>query len=78
MKPVKFKESNATLAENQPEYLSLPVWKSEDGEVISCWQATFVERIKFLLTGKLWLKMLTFNNPLQPQLPLIDHPFIVR
>lgn len=75
MKPISFKEQNCTIAKNQKEYLSLPAWKSKDGIVISCWQLSFIERIKLLFTGRLWFKILTLNKPLQPQRPLIDHPF---
>ena len=66
MRPTKFKESNKTYAENQPEYLPLPVFKSIDGQVVSCWQLSLRERIKLLITGKLWLCLHTFNKPLQP------------
>ena len=75
MKPISFREQSCVIAENQEEYLSLPAWKSEDGVVISCWELSFIERIKLLFTGLLWLKILTFNKPLQPQRPLIDYPF---
>lgn len=76
MKPIYFKEHNAIFAKNQKEYLSLPVYKDENGKVISCWKASIRERIKFLLTGKLWFMVLTFDNPLQPQKPMIDYPFV--
>jgi len=75
MKPIEFKEQNCVFAENQPEYLPLPVHKTEDGQVISCWRLTWKERFKVLFGGKMWLSMLTFNKPLQPQLPSISSPF---
>lgn len=75
MKPVKFKEQNTTYAENQPEYLPLPAHKTEDGQVISCWQLSLRERVKMLFSGKLWLRVLTFNGPLQPLAPDVDRPF---
>lgn len=75
MKPISFKEQTCIIAEDQKEYLTLPAWKSKDGIVVSCWELSFRERIKLLFTGKLWFKVLTFNKPLQPQRPLIDHPF---
>lgn len=78
MEPVGFKEQNCTYAENQPEYLDLPVHKTEDGQVISCWKLTWKERIKMLLTGKIWWFVFTFNQPLQPQLPMVDKPFKER
>lgn len=76
MRPTKFKGQNSVFAESQPEYLALPVFKDTDGEVISCWQLSVLERLKLLFTGKLWLSILTFNKPLQPQLPSVDKPDI--
>ena len=64
MKPVKFKEANMTYAENQPEYLPLPVHKTKEGEVISCWKLSLMERLRVLFAGNVWLSSL---KPLQPQ-----------
>lgn len=75
MTPVKFPEQNATLAENQPEYLPLPVHRAADGTVVSCWTLTLWERVKLLFTGRLWLLQLTFGEPLQPQSPTVHRPF---
>jgi hypothetical protein len=68
MKPIKFKEQNVTFAENQPEYMPLPAFRNSttEGEVISCWQLSFTERIRILFTGKLWVLLMTFNKPLTP------------
>ena len=74
MKPIKFEEVNVTYAEDQPEYLPLPVLKTESGELISCWKLTLMERLRLLFSGKLWLTTLTFNLPLQPLLPTIKKP----
>ena len=76
MIPLKFKEQNITFAENQPEYLPLPAWRSPEGEVISCWKFAFKEKIMILFNSKLWLRQYTFNSPLQPQLPQVEYPFI--
>jgi hypothetical protein len=75
MHPIEFKEQNCVFAKDQPQYLPLPCHKTEDGEVISCWNFTFMERLKILFGKPLWLSMLTFNSPLQPQRPSIDYPF---
>jgi len=75
MKPIEFPEQNCVYAKDQPEYLPLPVHKTEDGTVISCWALTWRERLRVLLTGKMWWSVLTFNHPLQPQLPQVDSPF---
>ena len=76
MKPIKFKEANVTFAENQPEYIPLPAWKSDDGIVISCWKLNWKERFKLLINGKIWLRILTFNKPLQPQRLDVDRQFV--
>lgn len=73
MKPIKFKEHNVIYAENQKEYLPLPAFKnkSEKGEVITCWKLSFKERLIILFKGKLWLSMMSFNNPLTPIYPTV-------
>jgi len=75
MIPIRFKEVNVVFAENQKEYLPLPAYRSPEGEVISCWKISTWERLLLLLTGKLWLRQLTFNAPLQPQLPTSKNPW---
>ena len=75
MKPIEFKEQNLVFAKDQPEYQPLPVHKTDDGQVISCWSLDWKERIKILFTGKMWCRTLTFNQPLQPQLQQIEYPF---
>lgn len=68
MKPLEFKEQNCVYAKDQPEYIPLPAHKVADqkGEVIFCMGLTWKERIKLLITGKLWCSLLTFNKPLTP------------
>ena len=75
MKPIEFAEQNCVYAKDQPEYLPLPVHKTEDGMVISCWALTWRERLRVLLTGRMWWSVLTFNHPLQPQSPHVESPF---
>jgi len=76
MNPVNFKEQNAVFAENQPEYIPLPAHIKNDLEVtiICCWQLSWKERFQILFTGKIWHSVLTFGQPLQPQLLEIDKP----
>lgn len=68
MTPKKFKEANVTFAEDQPEYKPLPAFKAQSpqGEVITCWNLTFRERLRILFKGEIWLCLLTFNKPLTP------------
>lgn len=68
MKPIEFKEQNIIFAKDQPEYKPLPAHKvsSPRGEVISCWKLSLTERIRLLITGRLWVSLLSFNKPLTP------------
>ena len=75
MEPIEFKEMNAVLAEGQTEYMSLPVHRTEEGRVISCWKFSFRERLQILWHGIMWFHVLTFNRPLQPQAPSLLYPF---
>lgn len=68
MKPIKFKEVNVTFAENQDEYLPLPAFRSDEpeGQIVSCWKLTFIERVRILFIGKLWVSLMMFGKPLTP------------
>jgi len=70
MNPIKFRGYNCTFAESQEEYLSLPAHKHNDefGTVTSCWGLTFWERLRVLVTGRIYSNLLTFDKPLAPQL----------
>lgn len=72
MKPIKFKESNATYAKDQDQYLDLPALKYDDGTVVSCWELSFKEALKLLFNRKLYVAVLTFNMPLQPMFLTVD------
>jgi hypothetical protein len=78
MKPIEFKGFNVVYAKDQPEYLPLPVHRGITGEVTSCWLLNWKERIQLLFTGKIYWTILTFNQPLQPQLPSIKNPIRLR
>lgn len=67
MKAIDFPESNSVYAKNQPEYLELPSYKTSDGIVTSCYTLTWKERLQVLFGAKIWLSLMTFNKPLQPQ-----------
>jgi len=74
MNVIKFKECNVTFAKNQPPYLPLPAYRDANGMVTSCWGLGLKERIKVLFTGKMYLNILTFNQPLQPVRLMVDNP----
>lgn len=74
MKPQEFPEQTMVFAKDQPEYMPLPAYN--DGEqVISCWGMSWRERLQILLTGKVWVRTLTFGRSLQPQLIEAFSPF---
>lgn len=73
MLPIEFNEQNAVLAKNQPEYMPLPVHIG-DGVTTSCWRLGWRERIKMLFSGKVYLQIMTFHNPLQPQRLTVENP----
>jgi hypothetical protein len=57
------------FAENQPPYLPLPALRdvsSDNGEVITCWKLSFIERLKVLFSGCIWVSIATFNKPIMP------------
>lgn len=54
------------FAKDQPQYLPLPANVSRDGYVETKWRLSLKERIKILLSGSLYLHLMTFNQPLQP------------
>jgi hypothetical protein len=65
MKPIEFPLMNCKVSENQDEYITLPAFQDES-YTISCWQFTWKERLRFLLTGKLWTLLMNFGGPVQP------------
>ena len=75
MDPCPFPEQNVVFAKDQEEYQKLPAFRTSDGQVTSCWRLSWRERLALLIRGRLWLSVLTFNQPLQPILPRVDKPF---
>jgi hypothetical protein len=75
MKPKEFKEQNTTYAKDQPEYIHLPACRLGDefGTVVTCWEFSFLERLKIIFGAKLWWQQLTFRTPLQPVKPTIGN-----
>lgn len=68
MKPVKFKEQNVIYAEDHPIYQPLQALKikSAEGQVISCWKLSLNEQIRIFFTGRIWVSLMSFNEPLTP------------
>ena len=67
MKPIEFKGQNLIIAKDQPEYNNLPAFHdSKTGTVVFCYKLTPDERIEMMNNGLVWVRLLTFNNPMQP------------
>jgi len=77
MRPIEFAEMNATLAKDQAAYRPLPVFvePEADGAMTSCWALSLRERLRVLVTGRIWLTVLTFNKPQQPVILRAEYPF---
>ncbi len=75
MEPITFPEQNTTWAKYQKSYKPLPSY-TDQTETISCWRLTFAERFRLLITGRLWLRQMTFGAKLQPQCPSVERPFV--
>ena len=74
MKPIEFKQQTQILAEDQPEYINLPVHQDDSGIVTYCYKLTLWERLIILITGKMWHRVMTFGNKLQPQSSSVGCP----
>lgn len=77
MKLMEFPEQTVVIAKDQPEYLPLPAHRfagDPQGRIAFCWQLTWRERLAVLWRGVVWQQVLTFNDPLQPQLLGADKP----
>lgn len=74
MKPIQFKEQTNVLAEDQPEYLALPVHVYEESLFTSCWELDEDDLDNIKRTGRIWVQILTFGQPLQPQCIFTTEP----
>ena len=70
MNPIKFPEQNVVFAENQPEYIPLPAYRSDDehGQVVTVWEPSDEELTEIVRTKKVYLSQFTFGQALQPVL----------
>lgn len=75
MTPTQFPQSNMVIAKDQPEYIPLPACLTDTGVVISCWVLSKEEVNQIAASQLLWLKQLTFGQPVQPLVPQVENPF---
>lgn len=77
MQPLNFDGANIVFGANQPEYQPLHaefVGKPETGQINTCWELSPDELKQIQETGKIWVSILTFGQPLQPVLVSVDKP----
>lgn len=76
MNLIEFPEQTVVIAKDQPQYNPLPAYqfRDEQGRIACCWALTWKERLRLLWTGRLWHQVLTFDQPLQPQLLTVEKP----
>jgi hypothetical protein len=69
MKAIEFPEVNVCIAENQPEYETLPVYidlEDPTTPVTMCCELDEEERKQVAETGKVWITVLTFRQNFHP------------
>lgn len=77
MNLVEFPEQTVVIAKDQPPYRPLPAHRfanDSQGRIACCWALSWKERFAVLFSGRLWHQVLTFGDPLQPQLLSTDKP----
>jgi hypothetical protein len=77
MKLISFPKVTVVIAKDQPEYTPLPAYRypnDPQGRIVCCWKLSWKERFKIFFGGLIWHQILTFNQPLQPQLLTVDKP----
>jgi len=67
MRAVDFDEANIQIAENQPEYDTLPAYSNkQEGSVTFCFSLNKEELDEVNRTGHIYFKQLTNNGPMNP------------
>lgn len=67
MKAIEFTGHNVKIAEDQPEYETLPaLFNKQEGSMTFCFELDEPELEQVKKTGKIWIKQLTFGKALQP------------
>lgn len=81
MKPIDFDEANGVLLGGPADRFrteksvdDLHVYRDEERHIISCWKASWRERFRFLITGRVWLWVLTPKTH-PPIAVAVDNPF---
>lgn len=78
MKAIDFEQRTCLLAEDQPQYETLPVHinDSAEREFTACFELSPEEIAEINTTGRIWYTQLTFGNPFQPVRMSTQNPFV--
>ncbi len=71
MDPVKFKHANGELT--APGCGKLPIIKTKDNCIVSCWKMSEEEKKRFQETGEVWLTVIGLKHP--PICMSVEKPF---
>ena len=76
MQPLNFDGANIVYGAKQPEYIPLPAEYrgGKSGEILTCWELSPEELQRIQETGKIWVGVLTFGQPLQPLYVSVEKP----
>lgn len=82
MKAIEFEGVNVRIAEDQPEYQTLParigpvpLMEGHDAMGATfCFELTPEELAEVNRTGRIWHTVVTFGQPLQPQSMTVEKP----
>lgn len=78
MKAKEFDEVNVRLAEHQEQYQTLPAHYDQEKKSLSfCFELSEEELKQVNETGEVWVKVLTFGNPMQPILVTVDKEEVI-
>lgn len=58
---------NSVYGKDSKRFQPLPAHTTGGGHVITCWRPSFFERLRILVTGKIYCVQLTDKKGLQPQ-----------
>jgi hypothetical protein len=72
MEPATFPGVNVVFGKGQEEYRELPALRTPDGTVITFWKFTPEEKERLRDLDGVYIQQLTFNNALQPILPMLE------
>lgn len=68
------------IGADQPEYQPLPAIVHETFEqtILSGWRLSWRERLRVLVVGRVYVQLLTFGDPVQPQIVSTELPEQLR